>query len=144
MTAPAASQAAQHLPNELATAPPVQDQAMPATPPAVATAPPVVDEPDVFDLDTAEAPADIKGIFAFRVEAGGPVFHARHPQTINWQDLNGVLTNNVLFFRYVLPDDEYKQFMNSNIPTWKINAFMKAYYAHFGLPGLEELVRSLG
>lgn len=57
------------------------------------------------------------------------------PQEIDWQDLMAAMSNPTLFFRMVLPPDDHSEFFRTKIPSWKMNALMKNYQVHYGLPG---------
>lgn len=56
------------------------------------------------------------------------------PQEIDWQDLMDAMGNPVMFFRLVMPPEDQSIFFRTKIPSWKMNALMKAYQTHYGLP----------
>lgn len=69
---------------------------------------------------------------------GGRTYHALSPHDIDWQDVIAAMSNPIIFFRKVLPAADQTSFFSTPMPSWKLNALMKAYYKHFGLPDAGE------
>jgi hypothetical protein len=85
---------------------------------------------DILERENPKAPFDF-------------VHHGRRyllsdPQEIDWQRLLVAMRNPVLFVRLVLPPDDHREFFGTDLPAWKMNALMKAYQEHYGLPAAGE------
>lgn len=56
------------------------------------------------------------------------------PQEVDWQKLLVAMRNPVFFLQQVLPADDRDEFFDTELPSWKLEALMKAYQTHYALP----------
>lgn len=70
----------------------------------------------------------------FTVRVAGQVIAFRSPTELTWRDLVDGLRNFVGFVSWIGPDDEETVDLLSAMPVWKMQAVMRAYRVHHGLP----------
>lgn len=93
--------------------------------------------PDVdLDLDVLERENGAIKPFVFNL--GGHQFLLSDPKEVDWQDLLAAMQNPILFFRFTLTPDQHRRFFGSKLPSWKMDALIKRYTEHYGLPGVGE------
>lgn len=84
-----------------------------------------------LDLDAAQRPEEeIKPPFVVKVQ--GRSITMEDPAELDWRDL-AVMDNPIEFLRLSLSTEDRKFLLSLNLPGWKFNQFMEAYYAHFDL-----------
>lgn len=91
--------------------------------------------PVALNLDTLDREARPE---PFSVVHGGKPYTFIDPEDIDWRDLLRALNEPSAFFDLTLPADKTKQFSAVKLPGWKLNALMKAYLEHYGIPSSPE------
>lgn len=89
-----------------------------------------------MNLDELEREGGPTSPFDFVLE--GKRYLLADPQDLDWQDIISAMSNPVMFFRLVLPAEDHSTFFRSRIPGWKMNALMRGYQNHYGLPNQGE------
>lgn len=84
-----------------------------------------------LDLDAMEREGSTEP-FEFLLQ--GNRYLLSDPTEVDWQDLLAALGNPHMFFRLVLPPDDYREFFSTKLPSWKMNRLMDKYTDHYGLP----------
>lgn len=85
----------------------------------------------VLDLDIEERdPEDVKPPFIVNVE--GRTITFADPSEIDWKLLAGIEVPADLF-AVALQKDDRKHLRTVNLPGWKFNRLMEAYYSHYDL-----------
>lgn len=115
------------------TGPQPQPNPAPAAPQRLGTA---------MDLDNLEREGADQ---PFSFILGGHEYVLTDPRGIDWKQLITAMRNPIIFFKSVMASPaEYEAFMNQDLPVWKLNAVMKGYYTHYGMPDQDSLAALLG
>lgn len=88
--------------------------------------------PVALDLDALEREGGTAE--AFRFSHNRRVYTMLDPQEIDWQDLLSGLRNPALWIRFAMTTEDQREFFSSRVPAWKMNALMRQYQQHYGLP----------
>ncbi len=99
-------------------------------------------QPVDLDLDALERDGSRPGPFSFQIE--GKRFQLSDPQDVDWQDLLVAQRNPLMFIRFTLGEQSYKEFLALKIPEWKIEKLMVAFFKHFGMTDSPEVRALLG
>jgi len=85
-----------------------------------------------LDLDAEQRPeSEVKPPFAVKIN--DRVITMEDPANLDWRDLI-LLDDPTQFLRLALSPEDRKYLLNQdNVPGWKFNRFMEAYYAHYEL-----------
>lgn len=84
-----------------------------------------------LDLDAETRPeGDVKPPFA--VNINGRRIVMEDPADLDWRDLM-LLESPTEFLRLSLSKEDRKYLLEQNLPGWKFNRFMEAYYSHYDL-----------
>jgi hypothetical protein len=89
-----------------------------------------------MNLDELEREGGPTQPFDFVLE--GKRYLLADPQDLDWQDIISAMSNPVMFFRLVLPPEDHATFFKARIAGWKMNALMRGYQDHYGLPSQGE------
>ncbi|MER7331662.1 MULTISPECIES: hypothetical protein [unclassified Micromonospora] len=92
-----------------------------------------------LDLDSLER-EDPQDPFTFRLK--GHTYTIADPKELDWQKQLRAFGDPVYFLRHAMSAEDVEKFFNTELPGWKMEAVMKAYWKHFGLPDLGELAGS--
>lgn len=108
-----------------------------ATKPTAAPTP--VTEDVSLDLDVLER-EDRKDPFTFRLQ--GHTYTIGDPEDLDWQIQMRAFGDPVYFLRHAMSAADVEKFFSTECPGWKLEAVMKGFRKHFGLPDLGELAGS--
>lgn len=149
----------QPQPQQFPVPPGVADQQQPAQPVYVQpTAQPAPPQQPPVTLGHTATPEEMSGMGLnldtmeregtpdlFWFVLNGRRYTLKDPQGIDWKALVSAMRNPVLFFKSVTESDgDYREFMAQDLPVWKLNAVMKGYYTHYGMPDADSLSALLG
>lgn len=90
----------------------------------------------VFDLDALEREGEVAQ--PFHLKHAGQVWELLDPYEMDWQELYIALGNPLQLLQQVVKPADRGAFFAHHMPTWKLNAFLKKYAKHYGLPGQGE------
>lgn len=85
----------------------------------------------VLDLDSYERP-DKEVKVPFVVTVGGREITFKDPGTIDWRDLANIEEPADLI-HFSLEKEDRKHLGDTDLPVWKFNKMMEAYYEHYDL-----------
>jgi hypothetical protein len=92
-----------------------------------------------IDLDTVERPAsEVKPPFTAQI--GGRTITMLDPSDLDWRDLMAMSTPQD-FIRLSMSKPDREFLATQDIPGWKFNLLMEAFYRHFDLEELAEKAR---
>jgi len=110
----------------------------PAGPPPAAAPPPVYVQPELppkpkalFSLDDLE---NEKTAEPFIFDYQGATFELLDPQDLDWQDLMVAQENPRLMIHIIMPEEQRPIFLEKKLPMRKLEALLKRWQQHFGLP----------
>lgn len=84
-----------------------------------------------LDLDSEERPEkDVKPPFVANIK--GREIGMRDPAELDWRDLL-LLESPMDFLRLSTTPEDRKFLLEQDLPGWKFNRLMEAYYAHYDL-----------
>ena len=85
----------------------------------------------ILDLDLEERPAeDVKPPFVIKVNGRNIQF--ADPAELNWQDLAAIRIP-ADFVHVSLNHEDRKFLLEEDLPSWKFNRLLEAYYLHYDL-----------
>ena len=85
----------------------------------------------ILDLDSEQRPEkDIRPPFVVKVEGKNLTFS--DPAEIDWRDLAAVEIPSDLL-RVAMTEEDRRHLAGVNLPGWKFNRLMEAYYTHYDL-----------
>lgn len=97
----------------------------------------VSDTPKIgLNLDTLEREGGVAEPFSAIIDGKRYVFG--DAAEIDWKQILTSMRNPAAFFNNVLAEKDRKTFLETDIPTWKINALMSAYTEHYGMTNSPE------
>lgn len=88
-------------------------------------------EPVDLDLDALERDGNRPGPYSFRIE--GVRFTLTDPRELDWQDLLVAQRNPLMFIKFTMGPEQYKTFLATHVPEWKMERLMIAFFKHFGM-----------
>lgn len=92
-----------------------------------------------LDLDTLER-EDAKDPFTFKHL--GHTYTIFDPEDLDWQKQLRAMGDPIYFLRNAMSPADAERFFDTECPAWKLEAVMKTFRKHFGLPDLGEFAGS--
>ncbi len=87
--------------------------------------------PPSLNLDKLEREGAQADPFVFIL--GGKRITMIDASDIEWQTLLDATSQPRKLLRLILRDEDQETFFAANVPSWKLNALMGAYFEHFGV-----------
>jgi hypothetical protein len=87
---------------------------------------------DLDDLEREDAPGP------FVAKHAGQLFTFVDPQDMDWQETLVAMSSGSMFLRMAVAEEDREAFFAEKMSNWKLEALVKRYRQHYGLPDVGE------